>query len=261
MCKLLSRINYIELRTKLLHERFEIGRYRGKLLLAGIDVPGDFLNTEGAQALKKLSGHDALSGEMKGSMDDLEMYGDFAIIITSNETLQVHLEGETDVEAWRNRLAIVNFSGKPPPVKIPNFENVLLAQEAEGILLEIVKGACLHLAEIEKKGDFEFTSEQLARVNALLEESESVRHFVNSCVSFEKGSEGVSTEEMSTAYVEFCQDRSWRPLGVKTVERTLPDVILRKFGVHVGANIERDGVRKRGYPNLVLRRGRSTEAE
>ena len=43
---LLGRVNFIELRTKFLHERFEICRYAGKLLLSGKDVPGTFLQEE-----------------------------------------------------------------------------------------------------------------------------------------------------------------------------------------------------------------------
>ena len=60
--------NCTALRTKLLHERFEIGRLFGYSLLTAKDVPGKFLEEKGAQALKKLVGHDYTPGERKGSM-------------------------------------------------------------------------------------------------------------------------------------------------------------------------------------------------
>jgi hypothetical protein len=69
--------NCTALRTRFLHERFELGRLFGFSLLTAKDVPGDFLEEDGAQALKKLVGHDYIPGEVKGSMVHVEIYGDF----------------------------------------------------------------------------------------------------------------------------------------------------------------------------------------
>jgi hypothetical protein len=68
LVKILGAHNVAALRTHLLHERFEIGRLCGKTLLTACDVPGDFLQHAGAQALKKLVGHDYVPGEIKGAM-------------------------------------------------------------------------------------------------------------------------------------------------------------------------------------------------
>jgi putative DNA primase/helicase len=60
LMKIFERIvginNVYELRTALLHERFEQSRFIGKSLLTGKDVPGDFLQKQGAYVIKKLVG-------------------------------------------------------------------------------------------------------------------------------------------------------------------------------------------------------------
>ena len=55
--------------------------------------------TEGAQALKKLTGHDNQTGEIKNQMGTPLIRGDFAVLITCNERLLVRLEGASDVSA------------------------------------------------------------------------------------------------------------------------------------------------------------------
>jgi hypothetical protein len=61
--------------------------------------------------------------------------------------------------------------------RIDNYAQVLFAQEAPGILRKAVAGAMAHLAELEERGNFRET-EQKTRVDRLLTESESVKHFV-----------------------------------------------------------------------------------
>ena len=156
-------VNCTALRTKLLHERFEIGRLFGYTLLTAKDVPGDFLEKEGAQALKTLVGHDYIPGERKGSMESVPVYGDFDCIVTCNERLLVRLEGDTDVEAWRRRLMVFEFLNViPEEERISNYAQILFAEEAPGILREAVAGAIDHLAELEARGDFIETDEQKA---------------------------------------------------------------------------------------------------
>ena len=245
--------NCTALRTKLLHERFEIGRLFGFSLLTAKDVPGRFLEEDGAQALKKLVGHDYIPGEVKGSMVSVPVYGDFDCMITCNERLLVRLEGETDVEAWRRRLMVLEFLNVIPAEKrIDNYAQILFAEEAPGILREAVEGAIAHLAELKAGGNFAETERQKARVDHLLAESESVRYFVAERVYRVRGGAGLSTEELVSAYIDYCNDRNWRPYGIKQVERALPDIMMAIHGVHVGAHIMRDGKRVRGYPHVAL---------
>jgi uncharacterized protein DUF5906/D5-like protein len=245
--------NCTALRTRLLHERFEIGRLFGYSLLTAKDVPGKFLEEKGAQALKKLVGHDYTPGERKGSMESVPVYGDFDCLVTCNERLLVSLEGETDVEAWRRRLMMLEFLNElPEEQRIDNYAQVLFAQEAEGILAAAITGSIVHMAELEESGNFKLTPEQKSRVNLLLVESESVKYFVTERVLRQRGGEGLSTEELVTAYMDYCDERNWRPYGIKQVERSLPDIMMSIHGVHVGAHIVRNGKRVRGYPHVAI---------
>ena len=60
LCGIIGKENIGELRTKHLESRFELGLLAGKTLLYGGDVAADFLNEEGASALKKITGGDPI---------------------------------------------------------------------------------------------------------------------------------------------------------------------------------------------------------
>ena len=250
----LGRHNCTALRTQLLDGRFEIGQLFGFSLLTAKDVQGAFLEREAAQVLKRLVGHDYTPEEVKGGMKRIPVYGDFDAVITCNERLLVRLEGETDIKAWRRRLMIFEFLNPIPPEKrVANYAQILFAKEAGGILRKAVEGAIAHLAELEECSNFRETDEQKARVNCLLQESESIKYFVTERVECVPGGIGVSTEELVSAYTDYCCNRGWRAFGIKQAERKLPDLMLSIHGVHVGTNITRNGKRVRGYPNVALR--------
>ena len=255
-------INCTALRTKQLHERFEIGRLFGYTLLTAKDVPGDFLEQDGAQALKTLVGHDYIPGERKGSMESVPVYGDFDCMITCNERLLVRLEGATDLGAWKRRLMVFDFQNAlPEENRIDNYSQLLFAEEGRGILRAAVSGAIAHLAELKDRGNFKETIKQKARVEHLLAESESIRYFVTERVSRVRGGLGVSTEELVTAYIDYCNDHNWRPYGIKQAERKLPDLMMSMHGVHVGGNIVRNKKRVRGYPHVALAQVSETDSE
>ena len=271
---LLGRRNFIELRTKFLLERFEIARYAGKLLLSGKDVPGTFLQEEGAQALKKLTGHDSLSGEAKFSNAEKEVYGDYACVVTCNERLLVRLEGEIDITAWARRLLIVPFG---PECKhkeiIQDYAQQLIAEEGPGILVLIVRAAFEHLRELADPGalnplggKFTLSPAQVTRVEALLAESISLEKFAKERVFKDPEGPGLSTEEITVAYTEYCEDRGWAPLELRTVRIRLPDIMSRQFQSHLGKNIKRTNEHTgkehmvRGYPRVALAEASEEEA-
>jgi phage/plasmid-associated DNA primase len=104
---IIGSANVASLRTQLLAERFELGRFLGKTLLYGADVPEHFLNQRGASVLKSLTGYDPVTLEFKNSNESPLIICRFNVIVTCNSRLTVHLEGDT--EAWRRRLAILDY--------------------------------------------------------------------------------------------------------------------------------------------------------
>ena len=112
---ILGERNVATLRTHLLHERFELARLSGKVLLTAKDIDGDFLQHDSAQVIKSLCGGDRQVGEFKGSMTEIPVSGDYHIGISSNEKLLVRLRGKTDADAWARRIMLLKFEH---PVKM-----------------------------------------------------------------------------------------------------------------------------------------------
>jgi P4 family phage/plasmid primase-like protien len=243
--------NTQQLRTECLLERFETFRYRGKTLLIGPDVRGDFLMQRGAIVIKQLVGGDPLNPEGKGLNSGFSMFGTFNMVVTCNSRLRVRLED--DAGAWRRRLLVVRYEKPPPQKRILDFDKVLLREEGNGILRWALAGFVKLQAEFADTGDFRLSEAQSGRINSLLAESDSLRLFVKECL--ERHTYGdVTTTEISQAYAEFCADKGWNALPTAVVERTLPDLMLEQFHVTKAHSIERDGKKSnRGWRKVRLK--------
>jgi P4 family phage/plasmid primase-like protien len=242
--------NTYQLRTECLYERFETYRYRGKTLLIGPDVRGDFLMQPGASMLKVLVGGDPISAEGKGLNGDFQMFGTFNIVVTCNSRLRVRLED--DAGAWRRRLLVVRYEKPPPTKRILDFDHVLLREEGSGILRWALAGFVKLQAEFAEIGDFNLTDAQRGRVDSLLAESDSLRLFVKERMERQEYGD-VTTNEIGQAYSEFCADKGWNALPSAVVERTLPDIMLDVFHVTKSHSIERDGKKSnRGWRKVRL---------
>lgn len=242
--------NTYQLRTECLHERFETYRYRGKTLLIGPDVRGDFLMERGASMLKVLVGGDPISAEGKGLNGDFQMFGVFNIVVTCNSRLRVRLED--DAGAWRRRLLVVRYEKPPPEKRILDFDHVLLRDEGSGILRWAMAGFVKLQAEFAEIGDFKLTDAQRGRVDSLLAESDSLRLFVKERMTRHEYGD-VTTSEIQQAYAEYCADKGWNALPSAVVERTLPDIMLDVFHVTKSHSIERDGKKSnRGWRKVRL---------
>ena len=266
LCELIELVmgedNIIELRTQFLNERFEIGRYIGKTLLTGKDVKGDFLSQEGASYLKKLTGHDNQTGEVKGTMEKPLIRGEFAVLITCNERLLVRLEGQKDVSAWKRRLLIITMSAASRHKEvIEEYAKKMFASEGEGVLFRMVQGAIDHLEERATRNVFALHPEQENRVDTLLAESQSIEVFLKAQVFKNPGGDGISTDELCSAYGEYCEERGWTALKIEKVKRDLPNHMFVLFAVHPSNRITRGADKKvRGYPDVSLM-GESTSQE
>lgn len=247
--EIIGQANVVGLRTEHLAERFELWNYVGKTFLIGADVPGGFLMTEGAHVLKALVGKDVLTAEKK-SGDSITIIGDFNVGLTANSRLRVKLDG--DAGAWRRRLLIVNYERSAPARPDPLFLEKLIASEASGILNWMIEGAMMLLAEIEEMGGIKLTDRQRDRVDSLLAESDSVREFARKAVASADPLSTVTTQELSTAYVHYCEERGWNPLPTRKLEGALPDAILEIHRASKRNDILRDAKNQRGYRGIRL---------
>ena len=243
--------NSYQLRTECLGERFETFRYRGKTLLIGPDVPGDFLMRKGAYEIKRLVGGDPLSPEGKGSNGDFAMFGTFNMVMTCNSRLRVRLDGDTG--AWRRRLLVVRYEMEPPAKRILDFHSALLRDEGSGILRWALAGFVKLQGEFAERGDFLLTAAQKARVDSLLAESESLRLFVEERMERHEYGD-VTTAEFQQGYAEFCADKGWNALPITVVERNAADVMLDIWQVAKSQSIERDGKKSnRGWRRVRIK--------
>jgi putative DNA primase/helicase len=255
LSEIIGRVNVGQLRTEHLAERFEIFRLLGKTLLIGVDVPGNFMMSEGAYVIKGLCGGDLMDAEPKNGNHCFQLKGEFNIVITCNTRLKVRLDGDGD--AWRRRLAIVNYELPRPAKPDPNYVHRLIAEESAGILNWMIEGAVMLLQELDQTGGMVLTAGQKDRVESLLAESDSVRDFVKrGCVKAPREAK-VTSEQLLQAYVAHCEARNWTPVSGKTVAYQLPDALLEIHGATAANDIKlHDGDKaKRGYRGVALRAG------
>ena len=244
--KLIKRVNCTELRLEHMNSRFETQRLLGKTLLTAKDVPSNFLNTAGAHKLKALTGKDTITIEHKGSNVATDICCTFNAIITANNTLRVSIDG--DAEAWRRRILLISYNNPPPAKKIPNYDDVLLEKEGNGILRWAVEGAILLL---ENGGKIIKSDAQRHKVDNLLHESDGLSEFIGTALQADPNS-NVTTAELLEAFREFCNKRQWSFPPQRVIERSLPEYIYEAFGLSKRTDIKRQGKNNRGYSGLRL---------
>jgi P4 family phage/plasmid primase-like protien len=242
--------NVAQLRVPHLADRFELAGLVGKSLLCGKDVPGDFLNCKAASVIKALVGGDRLEAEQKNVKHRFEIRGEFNVIVTSNSHLHVRLDGDSG--AWRRRLLIVDYERPPAEKPIAHLDEVLIEEEGPGILAWCVAGALRLLAELATLGRMVLTEPQSRRVDALLNESDSVRRFVGERVISTAGFD-ITVAELQSAYHAFCDSQGWQALSVRQFEHEISDVMMETHRVVKRTDIKRNEKSQRGFAHVRLR--------
>ncbi|MEI8341504.1 MAG: phage/plasmid primase, P4 family [Verrucomicrobiota bacterium] len=242
--------NCYELRTDHVNERFELFRYIGRTLLYGADVEPGFLRTEGAHMLKKLVGDDLISPEGKNSNEVFAIRGNFNVLITCNKRLSVRLSG--DVSAWRRRLRILAFKEPAKGRKtIVNLDKLIIDKEGSGILNWAIVGAAQVLADKRAHRVRELSPGQHQRLETLLGQSDSVRHFLEERVERRHG-ESLEKNDILEAYADYCGEKSWEPLPDLAARKELNNRMLELFG-----SVERKSAgsshNQRGYSNVAFK--------
>ena len=249
LCGIIGKENIGELRTKHLESRFELGLLAGKTLLYGGDVAADFLNEEGASALKKITGGDPISPEHKNSGTTRTLECRFNVVVSANCRLRIRLE--KDAAAWRRRLVIIDYVKKSTTKPIADFDKELLRDEGPGILNWMLDG----LKKMEADGwQLKLNDEQQARVDSLLLESDSVMVFTRDVFVKDPGLT-VTVSDAFDSYTEYCQERGWAPVPRYDFGGQIEKAIAAQYGVALRHDITILSTYKaqRGWKGLGLK--------
>lgn len=241
---LIGLMNCTELRTEFVGQRFEIYRYLKKTLLIGVDVSGNFLSEKGAQKIKGLVGGDWYDAEQKGGTGSFPVQGRFNIVITANTRLHIRLDG--DVGAWHRRFLIVPFKGPAPAKKIPGFAEMLIKEEGSGILNFALEGLLLLLEDAKALGDVALDNEQIKRIDTLLSESDSIRHFLIDRVEKGEGCD-LTVGEIVHAYADYCPAKGWVPKPPTIIFSELEALMLKLFQTPKSNSIRRENKDQKGF--------------
>ncbi len=242
--------NLASLRPQLLGERFELGRFMGKSLLYGADVPDNFLSHRGASFLKALTGGDPVTLEFKNSNESPAITCRFNVLATCNSRLTVHLEG--DVDAWRRRLVIIEYRKPKPERVVANMDKLILEQEAAGVLNWMLDG----LDKFRADGwQLHLNTRQQAVVDNLLLESDSLAVFAREGLRRASG-EMLTATDAFAAYVEFCTEHGWGAVPKNKFTSGIADVVVRLFGLTVRHDVpDARGKLQRGWKGLAISSG------
>ena len=245
--EIVGRQNTCELRTAHLNERFEINNYFRKSLLLGSDVKEDFLCNGGADALKKLTGDDVITLEAKYAAKVREILGNFNIGITTNNYLRIGLG--SDADAWKRRLFIVDFLSRLYGKNRIGYATALVKIEGKGILRWMVEGAAQLFIHIDRQEELPMSLNQIARVNEVIGENESLTQFIAEKVI--PGAGDITTSEIVEAYQQYCSEKNWKPL--LNPDRYIKQLISQNHNINQRHDINRNGNDVRGYNNLTLK--------
>lgn len=226
-----------QLRTEHLNDRFEMYRIYQKSLLIGSDVQHDFLMKDGAEALKRLTGGDPLTAEGKNSNQGFNFDGDLNILVNSNSRLLLRLQ--TDADAWKRRLVLIFFPAAPESAQNnkANYWDTIFREEGAGVLNWMVRGANRLLRNIAEGKGFVLSSEQKKRVALRIDESDAVNIFLQARVTTGDSTDALTTNELLTAFKEFCASRKWGQPAAQTVSKRLAESMPQMFSAAESNNL------------------------
>ena len=244
---LVGEENTAQLRTHLLHERFELGSFIGRTLLLGSDVNPKFFLSPGAEVLKALTGGDLMQAELKQGNARPMLYGVFNVMVATNDELRVKMQGDRD--AWARRLLVVPFQRHEPRRRVQHLERVLLREEGPGIVNRALEMAlaCLNA------GNVNLTPAQARRIDDMLDRSDPVREFVLDHIE-EHGGETLTKREIRERFKEECRTRRWSVPSDREIGSRLKAVMKELFGADESNSVENfDGRAGQGYRGVDWR--------
>ena len=251
--EILGKENVAELHPDRLEDKFEFVNYQYKSLLTAKDVPFDALSANKVENLKKMTGGDLMSVELKHSNKSFQCRGSFNILISGNGHLPISL-GNTRA-AFERRVLSLPCKRKEGLIRDNGLQEKILKNEKKGILAWAIKGAEILL---RAGGIMDQTAIQ-KRLNAMLmDESEPVKTFIRECVDETPGKGYLTSEEMIQKFFEFAIYKKWKtyPVSEKKISRDIRKYMLALHPkCYLSTNCKKkDGDEKkcRGYLNCSL---------
>ncbi len=250
--KLIGRENTATLVTSRLEDRFELSDFFGKTLLIGKDVSSDFLNKRSAHMLKSLSGDSGIKAEVKYAQQRVCLGGPFNILMVSNADLTLDLHGDAD--AWARRILLLKAAKVEITHTIQDYEDVLIREEGPAILNWMLRGA-REVLKLRRLGrEFPQTDEQKAAVAKFLGRADPVGEFVASELTGGTAADCVTTDDLYTAYLNYCGRTGTEILDRPVFEKRLVMPIVQMCkGEHKHLPPTEERQAKWGYRSLKFR--------
>lgn len=242
---ILGRAQCAELRTKHLESRFEMSAFAGKILLAGNDVPPEFLSEKAAQRLKALTGGDLMDAEFKNQSGREGIRGDFNVVVNCNG--RPSFEFRSDADAWRRRLVVLRYRNSLPTPPAPGFVKWLLENEGSGILNWAISG----YLQLRQAGGFSGLANVGDDADDLISSSDTLGYFVWRHL-IRNDDSTVTTCELSRAYYDLCRLRQWAPIRRGEFDRGIEERIIGRFTVSKSHDIKRNGTDRNGFRGLAI---------
>lgn len=255
--EILGKDNVAELHIDRLNDKFEFVNYQHMALLTAKDVPFDALSANNVENLKKMTGGDLMTVELKHSNKNFQCRGAFNILISGNGHLPISL-GNTR-EAFERRVISFPCKKKKGLVRDNDLQTKILDAEKEGILAWAIRGAeiLLNAGGIMQQGVYQ------KKLNTMLmDESEPVKTFIKEMVvelDSDKRTGFVTSENMIQKFYEFAAYKGWNnyPDSDKKISRDIRRFMMVLHpGCHHSTNcVSVDNPKKkcRGYLRCYLK--------
>jgi putative DNA primase/helicase len=163
--------------------------------------------------------------EFKNSNENPSIICRFNVIVTCNSRLTVYLEGDT--EAWRRRLAIIEYHKPKPGTVIADLDQQILRNESSGVLNWMLEG----LDKLRADGwQLRLPGKQQSAVDNLLLESDGHAVFAREGLRRDT-TQTLTVQDCYAAYVEFCNQHGWTALTRNRFTPAITDEVVRQFGI------------------------------
>jgi len=234
------------IREQLFSHKNELSRYAGKRILIHSDMPVNFLKRPEAVIFKQLVGGDILCADVDGHGAMVSIEGTFGVVLCCNGRLMLPIVEDRD--AWRRRLAVIEFHEPADKRRFGQLSEILDAKEASGILNWLLEGRRLAANDLHQ---IKLSVEQQERVEQILAESEPHQLFVESKIVPAEGGQ-LLLKDAFNSFVGFCQEKGLDPGFKKDFSKSIGESIQNLNGAHFRHDLVDDNCREqRGWSGVT----------